>query len=146
MSEITVDGCLQTVQSVEVPLKTRIEAAARLVQAAKDIQGALDIFKVELRAMVRSGTAPVVVEGIGGSSVVITTNPPTISLGDMPVEQAKEVLGEDFDRLFKMSITLRSPKTGPLETLSEPRRRWVNQWLIMEDSTARVSFRLPTKT
>lgn len=85
-------------------------------------------------------------EGVGGSSVVVTTNPPTVILGDMPVEQAKEVLGADFDRLFKMSITLRSPKTGPLETLSEPRRRWVNQWLTMEDSTARVSFRLPTKT
>ncbi len=85
-------------------------------------------------------------EGVGGSSVVVTTNPPTVILGDMPVEQAREVLGEDFDRLFRVSLNLRSPKTGPLEALSEPRRRWVSQWITMEDSTARVSFRLPVET
>ncbi len=145
-SEINVEGCLQTVQSVETPLNTRIQAAAHLVQVAKIIQSTLDSFKGELREMVRSGVTPATMEGIGGSSVVVTTNPPTVKLGDMPVEQAKEVLGEDFDRLFQVSLTFRSQKTGPLETLSEPRRRWISQWITMEDSTARVSFRLPVET
>lgn len=137
---------MRIVKDPHTPLNTRIYAASKLVDASREIQNALEVLKGDIRREcqpVEVGGEPQVQSfpGEGGSQAVVTVYPPSVKMNPFPIDKTRAILGGHFDRIFKLGASLRSHSMQAFEGLTPDQRKWLSQWLKVEESTARVSFR-----
>lgn len=144
---VEIEGAIRSLGESDSPLNSRISTAVKLAETAKAIQESLEAFKKELRGMCPSlgmGEDPktTIFQGVENCCVQVNSYPPSVRVKPFPIDQAKAVMGGHFDRIFKLTAALRTPSVKPIEELTPDQRKWLSQWLEVEETTARVSFRV----
>lgn len=145
MTPTEYERCLSLLRDSTAPLALRVEAGAKIWSLMEGLKDSLESFKLQLRAEARSkiqtGVGQISFEGAGFTSAQVTITPPLVRVQGLNLKEAQEVLGPDFDRIFKVTVTTRPDASPVLDTLGDKERRYVSGVVTLEDSTPRVSFK-----
>jgi hypothetical protein len=145
-----LERCLEryslTLQSQGVALATKIQLGAEIWRVSERIDPILQPLKEVLREMAKKALngQPGVTQFEGDSSTLAqVTLPPRGAKVDpeLGVDEAKKILGEDFNRVFKVTLTLRPEALTVLENLPKSTQQAVSKHLTLVDATPRVSLK-----
>lgn len=141
-----LDGYARVLCDPSVPVGVRIGYASELWSAIETAKAALDPIKDHLRDKA--------VADLGGKPGAITYDGDNLSLAVVVVpgvairatdkfnaQEAQQVLGANFDRIFKVGVTPRSEALEVINTLPIAKRHYLSGVVSMDNGKPRVSLR-----
>ena len=130
-----------------IPIAERILYGVELWRAVIQGEKSLESLKSALRALAyqelkgRPGT--VSIEGKNSTLGVVHALPSVPKIqGEINLEEARRVLGSDFDSVFQVSVILRPKAMEILDSLPDEPKKFMSTVIRMVDDNPRVSLQI----
>lgn len=144
----TIENETKIINDATATLAAKVAAAAKLWALIEECQKALEPFKREMRerALAQCGNAPLPftcsLDGEGLTQCRVVIPAPSLRLLDgVTVEGERAKLGELFDAVYEVKLTLRKPDPKFIGNFPPAVREHVASVTAIVDNTPRVSLR-----
>lgn len=143
-----LQGYAKFLSDPSIALGTRIQMAAevwRIQDLARTVLEPLKVaLRLEARKRLKGSSGMVVIEGEGLTQAQVTIVPQVKVSPDLSVEEARRILGPEFDRLFRVTLNPRPDILTILDGLPARTQQAMARWVEVSEGTPRVSLQAVT--